>query len=121
MELNSLPSVASSPPSPVRLTSAACETLRSLIASEGGALHLRVAIEGGGCSGFQYAFELEEEIGDDDLRATKEGVTWVVDPVSAAYLQGAEVDYEEGLQGARFVVRNPNAKTTCGCGSSFTA
>ncbi len=121
MNLVSLPSNALAPSSPVVLTTAACEKLEDIIAGEGGGLHLRVAIEGGGCSGFQYVFELEDQKEADDLVGQSHGVEWVVDPVSAAYLQGAEVDYEEGLQGARFVVRNPNAKTTCGCGSSFSA
>lgn len=119
MELFSLPS--SAPASPVALTTAACEKLQQVIATEGGGLHLRLAIEGGGCSGFQYVFELEDRQEPEDLVGQANGVTWVVDPISANYLQGAEVDYEETLEGARFVVRNPNAKTTCGCGSSFTA
>jgi len=80
---------------------------------------LRVYITGGGCSGFQYGFNLEEAANDDDARIDTAGVTLLVDPMSFQYLMGAEVDYVDDLQGARFVVRNPNASTTCGCGASF--
>lgn len=117
MNLIELPSAIA----PIALTPSAREKLKQVIAQEGGGLQLRLAIEGGGCSGFQYVFELETQGEPDDLVGSADGVTWVVDPVSAHYLLGAEVDYEETLAGARFVVRNPNAKTTCGCGSSFTA
>lgn len=119
MELIAVPSL--SPASPVALTLPACQKLEQVVAAEGGDLHLRLAIEGGGCSGFKYVFELGDEIEPEDIVAQENGVTWVVDPISAHYLQGAVVDYEEGLSGAQFVVRNPSAKTTCGCGSSFTA
>ncbi len=81
---------------------------------------LRISVKGGGCSGFQYGFSFDENGADDDLSVVKEGATLVVDPLSLQYLMGAEIDYTENLQGARFVIRNPNAKTTCGCGSSFT-
>jgi iron-sulfur cluster insertion protein len=81
---------------------------------------LRVFVQGGGCSGFQYGFEFDENRGDDDVAVETDGVTLLVDPLSLQYLMGAEVDYAESLQGAQFVIRNPNAKTTCGCGSSFT-
>lgn len=80
---------------------------------------LRVFIQGGGCSGFQYGFTLEEQANDDDMVIENDGVKLVVDPLSFQYLMGAEVDYLEDLQGARFVIHNPNASTTCGCGSSF--
>ena len=80
---------------------------------------LRVAVEGGGCSGFQYGFECDEQRSDDDFAIEREGVTLLVDPLSLQYLTGAEVDYTESLQGAQFVIRNPNAATTCGCGSSL--
>ena len=79
-----------------------------------------VAVDGGGCSGFQYGFEFDDQQGEDDLAVVTEGVTLVVDPLSLQYLMGAEVDYTESLTGAQFVIRNPNAKTTCGCGSSFS-
>ena len=81
---------------------------------------LRVYIQGGGCSGFQYGFEFDENRADDDLAVVTDGVTLLVDPLSLQYLMGAEVDYSESLTGAQFVIRNPNARTTCGCGSSFT-
>ena len=103
-----------------RLTAAAAK-VRELIAGEGNAaLKLRVYIQGGGCSGFQYGFEFDENRADDDLAVDTNGVTLLVDPLSLQYLMGAEVDYSEGLSGAQFVIRNPNAKTTCGCGSSFS-
>ncbi len=96
--------------------------MSELIAEEGNAeLKLRVYIQGGGCSGFQYGFEFDEQQGEDDLAVQTDGVTLLVDPLSLQYLMGAEVDYTESLHGAQFVIRNPNAKTTCGCGSSFAA
>ena len=102
-------------------TTAAAAKVSELIAEEGNAaLKLRVYIQGGGCSGFQYGFEFDEGQGDDDFAIVTDGVTLLVDPLSLQYLAGAEVDYSESLQGAQFVIRNPNAKTTCGCGSSFT-
>jgi iron-sulfur cluster insertion protein len=107
---------------PLDFTSAAAGKVAALIAEEGNpALKLRVYISGGGCSGFQYGFAFEEQRNDDDLAVEKDGVTLLVDPLSLQYLVGAEVDYRESLQGAQFVIRNPNAKTTCGCGSSFSA
>ena len=84
-------------------------------------MKLRVYISGGGCSGFQYGFAFEEQRNEDDLVVERDGVTLLVDPLSFQYLAGAEVDYRESLQGSQFVIRNPNAKTTCGCGSSFSA
>ncbi|HEY5849551.1 MAG TPA: iron-sulfur cluster insertion protein ErpA [Lysobacter sp.] len=105
---------------PLQFTSAAASKVRELIAEEGNeALKLRVYIQGGGCSGFQYGFEFDESQGDDDLAVQTDGVTLLVDPLSLQYLMGAQVDYTESLHGAQFVIRNPNAKTTCGCGSSF--
>jgi iron-sulfur cluster insertion protein len=107
---------------PLQFTSAAAAKVRELIAEEGNAeLKLRVYIQGGGCSGFQYGFEFDEQQGEDDLAVQTDGVTLLVDPLSLQYLMGAEVDYTESLHGAQFVIRNPNAKTTCGCGSSFSA
>ncbi len=104
------------------LSQAAATRIRSLIAEEGNpALKLRVYISGGGCSGFQYGFGFESEGGEDDHALTQHGVTLLVDPMSMPYLEGAEIDYAEDLQGERFIIRNPNATTTCGCGSSFSA
>jgi iron-sulfur cluster insertion protein len=107
---------------PLQFTAAAAAKVRELIAEEGNdALKLRVYIQGGGCSGFQYGFEFDESQGEDDVAVQTDGVTLLVDPLSLQYLMGAEVDYTESLHGAQFVIRNPNAKTTCGCGSSFAA
>jgi len=107
---------------PLLFTQAAASKVRELIVEEGNdALKLRVYIQGGGCSGFQYGFEFDEAQGEDDLAIQTDGVTLLVDPLSLQYLMGAQVDYSEGLRGAQFVIRNPNAKSTCGCGSSFTA
>jgi iron-sulfur cluster insertion protein len=112
---------ASAPPAPLRFTAAAAAKVRELVAEEGNAsLKLRAYIQGGGCSGFQYGFEFDEGQNDDDIAIVTEGATLLVDPLSLQYLMGAEVDYSESLAGAQFVIRNPNAKTTCGCGSSFT-
>ena len=105
---------------PLNFTSAAAAKVANLIAEEGNpGLKLRVYISGGGCSGFQYGFEFDEQQAEDDLALQRDGVTLLVDPLSLQYLMGAEVDYRESLQGAQFVIRNPNAATTCGCGSSF--
>lgn len=107
---------------PLEFTPAAAAKVAELVAGEGNAdLKLRVYIQGGGCSGFQYGFEFDEEQAEDDLGVETGGATLVVDPLSLQYLMGATVDYTESLHGAQFVIRNPNAKTTCGCGSSFTA
>ncbi|HET7931351.1 MAG TPA: iron-sulfur cluster insertion protein ErpA [Rhodanobacteraceae bacterium] len=106
----------------INVTAAALARVRELIHEEGNpALKLRVFIEGGGCSGFQYGFSFEDASGDDDYVLERAGVQLLIDPLSMQYLEGAEVDYVEQLSGAQFVVHNPNAKTTCGCGSSFTA
>ncbi|MDR7133478.1 iron-sulfur cluster insertion protein [Lysobacter niastensis] len=105
---------------PLEFSPAAAAKVRELIAEEGNAaLKLRVYIQGGGCSGFQYGFEFDEQQAEDDLAVLTDGVTLLVDPLSLQYLMGAQVDYTESLHGAQFVIRNPNAKTTCGCGSSF--
>ena len=102
-------------------TTAAARKVASLIEEEGNPdLMLRVYIQGGGCSGFQYGFQFEEVVNEGDTEVVTDGITLVVDPMSMQYLVGAEVDYTEGLQGAQFVIRNPNASTTCGCGSSFS-
>jgi iron-sulfur cluster insertion protein len=95
--------------------------VKSLIEEEGNArLKLRVFVTGGGCSGFQYGFTFDEEQAEDDTVVERDGVKLVVDPMSFQYLVGAEVDYQEGLEGSRFVIKNPNATTTCGCGQSFS-
>ncbi|WP_407353938.1 iron-sulfur cluster insertion protein ErpA [Luteimonas sp. R10] len=106
---------------PLDFTQAAAAKVRELIAEEGNpALKLRVYIQGGGCSGFQYGFEFDEEQAEEDLAVDTDGVVLLVDPLSLQYLMGAAVDYVESLHGAQFTIRNPNAKSTCGCGSSFT-
>lgn len=106
---------------PLTFTEAAAAKVRELISEEGNAdLKLRVYIQGGGCSGFQYGFEFDENQTEDDLAVVTNGVTLLVDPLSLQYLMEATVDYTETLAGAQFSIRNPNAKTTCGCGSSFT-
>jgi iron-sulfur cluster insertion protein len=103
-------------------TDAAAGKVGELIREEANPnLKLRVFVSGGGCSGFQYGFTFDEKIEDGDFCVENQGVQLLVDPMSAQYLMGAEIDYKEDLQGAQFVIRNPNAKTTCGCGSSFAA
>ena len=95
---------------------------RQLIEEEGNPeLKLRVFVTGGGCSGFQYGFTFDEVKNEDDTVMEKNGVTLLIDPMSYQYLVGAEIDYQEGLEGAQFVIKNPNAQSTCGCGSSFSA
>jgi len=107
--------------SPLVFTSGAAAKVASLIEEEGNpGLMLRVYIQGGGCSGFQYGFTFDEEVKEGDTEVETDGVKLLIDPMSFQYLTGAEVDYTEGLQGAQFVIRNPNASTTCGCGSSFS-
>lgn len=107
---------------PLIFTEAAARKVHELIEEEGNpSLKLRVYISGGGCSGFQYGFTFDDEQADDDLAVSRDGVTLVVDPLSLQYLTGAEIDYTESFSGSQFVIRNPNAKTTCGCGSSFSA
>jgi iron-sulfur cluster insertion protein len=102
-------------------TDAAARKVQELVLEEGNpGLKLRVYISGGGCSGFQYGFSFDEEQEEDDIAVINDGVTLLVDPMSFQYLMGAEVDYSESLAGAQFVIRNPNANTTCGCGSSFS-
>ena len=106
---------------PLNFTSAAAAKVAALIQEEGNPdLMLRIYIQGGGCSGFQYELTFEEKVGEGDTEVVTDGVTLLIDPMSMQYLQGAEVDYVENLQGSQFVVRNPNATTTCGCGSSFS-
>lgn len=108
-------------PTGITFTDAAARKVQELILEERNPeLKLRVYISGGGCSGFQYGFSFDEVRGEDDIAVENDGVTLLVDPLSFQYLMGAEVDYTENLQGAQFVIRNPNAATTCGCGSSFS-
>lgn len=115
-------SPAESIPSVMTLTTNAAEKIKSLIAEEGSDdLKLRVFVTGGGCSGFQYGFTFDENVNEGDTEVEQYGVTLLVDPMSYQYLVGAEIDYSEGLEGAQFVIKNPNATTTCGCGSSFSA
>ncbi|MBA55314.1 MAG: iron-sulfur cluster insertion protein ErpA [Pseudomonadales bacterium] len=102
-------------------TDSAARKVRTLIEEEGNEnLKLRVYITGGGCAGFSYGFKFDEDAKEDDTQVENQGVTLLVDPMSIQYLAGSEVDYTEGLQGAQFVVKNPNATSTCGCGSSFS-
>ena len=106
---------------PFEFTLAAATKLKTLIIEEENErLMLRVYVTGGGCSGFQYGFTFDEEFQEDDTTVEREGVKMVVDPLSFQYLVGSEVDYQEGLEGSRFTVKNPNASSTCGCGSSFS-
>jgi iron-sulfur cluster assembly accessory protein len=109
------------PPTPLSFSSAAAAKVQELIAEEGNAnLKLRLYVTGGGCSGFSYGFAFDDQLNDDDTRIDRDGVTLVVDAMSLQYLVGADIDYEDGLEGSRFVIHNPNAQTTCGCGSSFS-
>jgi iron-sulfur cluster insertion protein len=109
-------------PTPINFTDNAVNKVKELIAEEGSPdLKLRVFVSGGGCSGFQYGFTFEEVTNEDDTQVTKDTVTLLVDPMSLQYLTGAEIDYQDNVQGSQFVIKNPNATTTCGCGSSFSA
>jgi iron-sulfur cluster insertion protein len=112
---------SSTAPSPLVFTDAAAKKVSELIQEEDNTdLMLRVFITGGGCSGFQYGFTFDEKREEGDSSIENQGVMLVVDPMSVQYLMGAEIDYKDDLQGAQFIIRNPNASTTCGCGSSFT-
>ena len=103
------------------VTQNAADKVKALIVEEANeALKLRVFVTGGGCSGFQYGFSFDENVNDGDTAIEKDGVTFLVDPMSYQYLMGAELDYQEGLSGAQFMINNPNASATCGCGSSFS-
>jgi iron-sulfur cluster insertion protein len=113
---------AHSEPALLIFTDAAAHKVGELIAGEGNPkLMLRVFVQGGGCSGLQYGFEFDEVLQEGDTCVENQGVKLLIDPMSFQYLGGAEIDYREGLDGAQFVIRNPNAQTTCGCGSSFSA
>jgi iron-sulfur cluster insertion protein len=108
-------------PAPLVFTDSAANKVRELIQEEGNPeLKLRVFVTGGGCSGFQYGFTFDETANEDDSVMVKNGVTLLIDPMSYQYLVGAEIDYSEGLEGSQFVIKNPNATSTCGCGSSFS-
>jgi iron-sulfur cluster insertion protein len=108
-------------PAPLIFTDSAVGKVRDLIAEEGNPeLKLRVFVQGGGCSGFQYGFTFDEETNEDDTVVNKDGVKLLIDAMSYQYLVGAEIDYKEDIQGSQFVIKNPNATSTCGCGSSFT-
>ena len=108
-------------PSSINLSARAVKKVQGLVAEEeNDELKLRVFITDGGCSGFQYGFTFDELAAEDDTAIEKDGVTVLIDPMSFQYLAGSEVDYTEGLEGSRFVITNPNATTTCGCGSSFS-
>ncbi|MSR12612.1 MAG: iron-sulfur cluster insertion protein ErpA [Gammaproteobacteria bacterium] len=113
--------VQSHEPTIMSFTDNAAHKVQSLIAEEGNAqLKLRVFVTGGGCSGFQYGFSFDEEVNEDDTIVKNKGASLLIDPLSYQYLVGSKVDYVEGLEGSRFVVENPMAKATCGCGSSFS-
>lgn len=120
MPVNALNEAGAAPP-PVIFTDSAVAKVRSLLDEEDNPdLKLRVFISGGGCSGFQYGFTFDEKMEDGDTDVEKGGVTLLIDPMSFQYLQGAEIDFTDDVNGAQFVIRNPNAATTCGCGSSFS-
>ena len=109
-------------PAPLVFTDRAADKVKQLIEEEGNAeLKLRVFVSGGGCSGFQYGFTFDEAVNDDDTTLDKGGVKLLIDPMSLQYLTGAEIDYQENAEGSQFVIKNPNATSTCGCGSSFSA
>ena len=106
---------------PLAISPAVVDKVAELLAEEGDpSLQLRIFVTGGGCSGFQYGFAFDDEKKEDDVRVERGPITVVVDAMSLQYLMGAEIDYEDNLEGARFVIRNPNASSTCGCGSSFS-
>ncbi len=107
---------------PMLFTDSAANKVKQLIEEEGNAdLKLRVFVSGGGCSGFQYGFTFDEVTNEDDTVLNKNGVQLLIDPMSLQYLVGAEIDYQDGMEGSQFVIKNPGATSTCGCGSSFSA
>jgi iron-sulfur cluster insertion protein len=109
-------------PAPIIFTDSAALKVAQLIEEEGNPdLKLRVFVQGGGCSGFQYGFTFDEVVNEDDTTMTKNGVQLLIDSMSYQYLVGAEIDYKDDLDGAQFVIKNPTASSTCGCGSSFSA
>jgi len=106
---------------PLVFTDSAANKVKEMIDEENNAnLKLRIAVSGGGCSGFQYGFTLDEVINEDDTVLNKNGVQLLIDPMSIQYLMGAEIDYQDGIEGSQFVIKNPSATSTCGCGSSFS-
>ena len=108
-------------PAPINFTDSAAQKVAQLIEEEGNPdLKLRVFVQGGGCSGFQYGFTFDEIVNEDDTTMEKNGVQLLIDSMSYQYLVGAEIDYKDDLEGAQFVIKNPNAQSTCGCGSSFS-
>ena len=116
------PATTGDMPAPIIFTDSAANKVRELVDEEGNPeLKLRVFVQGGGCSGFQYGFTFDEIVNEDDTQMVKNGVTLLIDAMSLQYLVGAEIDYKDDLNGAQFVIKNPNATTTCGCGSSFSA
>jgi len=115
------PDANGSIPAPLVFTDSAASKVKTLIEEEGNPdLKLRVFVQGGGCSGFQYGFTFDEDVNEDDTVMDKNGVQLLIDSMSYQYLVGAEIDYKEDLEGSQFVIKNPNATTTCGCGSSFS-
>ena len=109
-------------PTPINFSDNAVKKVKELIEEEGTPdLKLRVFVSGGGCSGMQYGFTFEESINEDDTKVEKDNVMLLIDPMSLQYLTGAEIDYQDNVQGSQFVIKTPNATTTCGCGSSFSA
>lgn len=121
MEAGTTEVITTEQPSILVFTDAAVAKVQELIAEEGNPnLKLRVFVQGGGCSGFQYGFTFDEDENEDDTALKKGGVTLLIDSMSYQYLAGAEIDYKEDINGAQFVIKNPNATTTCGCGSSFS-
>jgi iron-sulfur cluster assembly accessory protein len=123
MDTTTLPALADpgAPPLPLQLTAAAAAKVAELVAEEGNPeLKLRLYVTGGGCSGFSYGFAFDDKVSEDDTKIDRDGVSMLVDAMSLQYLIGAEIDFEDGLEGSRFVIHNPNAQTTCGCGSSFS-
>ena len=121
MSVETAVETASPSDAPLNFTDAAAAKVKGLIEEEQNEdLKLRVFVSGGGCSGFQYGFTFDEDINEGDTTVENDGVKLLIDPMSFQYLSGADIDYTEGLEGSQFVIRNPNATTTCGCGSSFS-
>ncbi|WP_085314710.1 iron-sulfur cluster insertion protein ErpA [Derxia lacustris] len=121
MSTDTLEAPVETPQVPVNMSDSAAAKIQELITEEGNPeLKLRIYVTGGGCSGFQYGFAFEETMNEDDLRVERNGVSIIVDAMSLQYLAGANIEYEDSLEGSRFVIKNPNATSTCGCGSSFS-
>jgi len=121
MQVQEATPTPSATPSPLLFSDTAALKVQELIKEENNDdLKLRVFVQGGGCSGFQYGFTFDETVNEDDTVVENQGIQLLIDSISYPYLAGAEIDYSEGLEGEQFVIRNPNATTTCGCGSSFT-